>query len=259
MGILNVTPDSFSDGGCYNTVSSALKQVEKMVNEGASIIDIGGYSTRPGAEDIAIEAEINRLYPTVEAILYHFPQIILSIDTFRSKVAKTMLDLGAHIINDISGGSLDEQMYETVAAYQAPYILMHIQGTPQTMQHNPHYTCIFDEIWAYFVEKLQKARLVGVRDIVLDVGFGFGKTLKHNYVLFQKMGDFQHFHLPILTGVSRKSMLYKLVDKKPTEVLPLSSALHLKALEAGTRLLRTHDVKEAVDIIKLYETMKSNA
>ena len=255
MGILNLTPDSFSDGGKYNEMRAALAQTARMIEEGAAIIDIGGYSTRPYAPEISEEEEIERIHAITAAILDRFPETIVSIDTFRAGVAREMLTLGAHIINDISAGERDEQMLATVAAYDAPYIAMHMQGTPGTMQDRPYYDHIVEEIYAYFVALIDRARQAGIQDLVLDPGFGFGKTILHNYQLLGGMQRFQVLELPLMAGLSRKSMLYRLLDATPEAVIAPASALHLKALEAGVRILRVHDVKEAVQVVRLFTYM----
>ncbi len=253
MGILNLTPDSFSDGGLFMQKKEAILQVEKMLSEGADIIDIGGYSSRPHAIDISEEEEIARIYDITKEILHLFPQAIISIDTFRSRVAQKMLDLGVHIINDIGGGTLDKNMYKVVAKYPVPYILMHIQGTPQTMQDTPIYADIVDEVREYFVGNVSKAKAAGIKDIVIDPGFGFGKTLTHNYELFANLGYFKGLGFPILVGISRKSMLYKPLGTTPDDVLLETAALHFKALEMGANILRVHEVKAAKRIVKLWE------
>ncbi len=258
MGILNLTPDSFSDGGQFNQKSDALAQVERMIEAGADLIDVGGYSSRPYAAEVSESEEIDRIYAITAAILHQFPEIIVSIDTFRSGVAAEMLKLGAHIINDISGGGMDEKMLETVAAYDAPYIAMHMQGTPGTMQDAPVYQEIVGDIYTRFLAIINSARAAGIRDIVLDPGFGFGKTMLHNYQLLAGMDQFQVLDVPILAGISRKSMLYKLVDTVPEDVIALSSALHLRILEQGARIIRVHDVKEARQVVRLFTYMREH-
>lgn len=255
MGILNVTPDSFHDGGRYADTDAALRRAEEMLEEGASILDIGGYSSRPGAVDISPEEELGRLIGPVRAILDRFPNAILSVDTFRARVAKEMLEAGVHMVNDISGGQLDEKMYETVAAFGAPYVLMHMQGRPQTMQQDPQYENVTDDIWEFFNERIRLAREAGIRDLILDPGFGFGKTLAHNYELFRNLSKFNALGLPLLVGVSRKSMVYKPFGLQPAEALELSSALHLRALEQGASILRVHDIAPAKRLIGLYEML----
>lgn len=256
MGILNLTPDSFSDGGQFNEMDRALLQVEKMLTEGASIIDIGGYSSRPGADDISPEQELKRIEATTVAIMKRFPEAIISIDTFRALVAKRMLEAGVHIINDISAGDLDPEMMRVVADFQVPYIMMHMKGNPRTMQSRARYEDVVEEVWMYFVQKINEARSHGIRDLLIDPGFGFGKKWQHNYQLLKRLNHFQQLQLPVLAGVSRKSMLYKLLGTTPDQVLPHTTALHLKALEQGANILRVHDVKEAVDICKIYTFMR---
>jgi dihydropteroate synthase len=259
MGILNLTPDSFSDGGLFETEAKALAQVEKMLLEGATIIDIGGYSSRPGAIDIRPEEELQRIKVTVARVLKEFPEAIVSIDTFRSSVAAPLLDMGVHMINDISGGLADAEMLPLVGRYAAPYVLMHMQGRPQTMQVTPEYEDVLAEVCSYFVMQIKAARKAGIRDILLDPGFGFGKTLEHNWELFRNLGEFKVFGLPLLIGISRKSMVYRLFDTTPTNVLELTTALHVKALEAGARILRVHDVQAAAKAIQLHQYLQHGA
>ncbi len=259
MGILNLTPDSFSDGGVYDSEAKALAHVERMLREGATIIDIGGYSSRPGATDISPAEELGRIQSVVGQVLRQFPEAIVSIDTFRSAVAKPLLDLGAHIVNDISGGLLDPQMMPLVGQYDAPYMLMHMQGSPQTMQLAPAYTDVVREVGDYFVERIRAARAAGIKDIVLDPGFGFGKTMAHNWELFRNLYAFNVFGCPILIGISRKSMVYRLFDTVPGDVQDLTTALHLKALEAGARILRVHDVQPAMRAISLHHHLQHGA
>lgn len=257
MGILNLTPDSFSDGGLFMQKKQAIAQVEKMLSEGADIIDIGGYSSRPQAIDISIEEEIARIYEITQEILRLFPQTLVSIDTFRSQVAQKMLDIGVHIINDISGGTLDPNMYKIVAQYPVPYILMHIQGSPQTMQVQPTYKDVVAEVSDYFVENISKAKIAGIKDIVIDPGFGFGKTLSHNYNLFTNLSYLKGLGFPMLVGISRKSMIYKPLGTTHNDILPETAALHLKALEMGANILRVHEVKAAKRIIQLHNFLKN--
>jgi dihydropteroate synthase len=259
MGILNLTPDSFSDGGLYIDHSKALAHVAHMLQAGAQIIDVGGYSSRPGAIDITVEEELARIQPVVQEILQQFPEAIVSIDTFRAAVAGPMLDLGAHIINDISGGLLDPDMLATVGACNAPFVLMHMQGRPQTMQQAPAYTDVVREVGDYFVARIRAAHAAGITDIVLDPGFGFGKTLAHNWELFRNLGQFNVFGCPLLIGISRKSMVYRLFDTTPSDVLELTTALHLKALEAGARILRVHDVQPAIRAVQLHQYLQHGA
>ena len=253
MGILNLTPDSFSDGGKYfNNPKSALQRVAEMISEGAKIIDIGGYSTRPCAVDISTDEEISRIYEVVKMVLNEYQDVIISIDTFRATVAKEMLELGAHIINDIGGGTLDRDMYNTVAQYDAPYILMHIKGTPKTMQQNPVYQDVTKDVWDYFIEKIPLAQNAGIKDIIMDVGFGFGKTLTHNYSLFRELDKYALLGLPMMVGISRKSMVTKLLNIDKKEALPFTTTLHFNALQNNVNILRTHDVKETVKVIELF-------
>jgi dihydropteroate synthase len=253
MGILNVTPDSFFDGGRYNSVDNALFQVEKMLVEGADIIDIGGMSSRPGAEVISTEQELKRVIPIVEAIQQRFPDAIMSIDTVKAEVAKKAIEAGGHLINDISAGQFDAQLYETVATLDVPYCLMHMNGTPKTMQHNPEYDDVITHVTDFFIREVGILRALGVKDIILDVGFGFGKTIEHNYQLLKKLQDFKIFDLPLLVGVSRKSMIYKFLDIEPESALNATSALHFLALQNGGNLLRVHDVREAKEVIQLWQ------
>lgn len=253
MGILNVTPDSFFDGGRYNSVDNALFQVEKMLGEGADIIDVGGMSSRPGAEVISTEEELRRVIPIVKAIQMRFSDAILSIDTVKAEVAKQAIEAGGHLVNDISAGQFDAQLYETVARLNVPYFLMHMNGTPKTMQHNPEYDNVVTHVTDFFIREIGTLRALGIKDIILDVGFGFGKTIEHNYQLLKKLQDFKIFDLPLLVGVSRKSMIYKFLDIEPESALNATSALHFLALQNGGNLLRVHDVKEAKEVIQLWQ------
>jgi len=252
MGILNVTPDSFYDGGRYDDSDAVLRQVEKMLHEGATIIDVGGMSSRPGARGVPVEEELNRVIPTVQAIRKRFTEAFISIDTVWAKVAKEAIEAGADIVNDISGGSMDDALIPTVATLNVPYILMHIQGTPQTMQNEPHYEDVVTDVLDYFIKKTAELRQNGIKDIILDPGFGFGKTIEHNYTLLKKMSIFQITDLPLLAGVSRKSMIYKILDTTPDKALNGTTALNMIALQNGANILRVHDVREAVEVVKLY-------
>jgi dihydropteroate synthase len=256
MGILNLTPDSFSDGGCFLTPDKALSQTEKMLKEGAVIIDIGGYSSRPGAPHISEEEELKRVIPISEKIRLQFPEAILSIDTFRFKVAKEMLELGAHIVNDIYAGRYEPGLFELAAAANAPYVLMHMLGTPQTMQQAPKYTSLVQEISGFLIERIQTARKFGLIDTIIDPGFGFGKTIDDNFTLFKNLSIFSSLGSPLLVGLSRKSMLWKTLKVNPNETQPALSALHLQALLAGAKILRVHEVKDAVQVITLYQKFK---
>ncbi|MCW5922191.1 MAG: dihydropteroate synthase [Saprospiraceae bacterium] len=257
MGILNVTPDSFFDGGKFAGVDAALRQAEKMLSEGAAILDVGGASSRPGAAEVSEKEELERVVPVVEAIQRHFPKTIVSADTWRASVAQAAVAAGASIVNDISGGQFDEQMFETVARLEVPYILMHIQGTPATMQQAPHYDNVTLEVLDYFIQKIARLRAVGVKDIVLDPGFGFGKTVEHNYQLLKHLRVFANTTgMPVLAGISRKSMICKVLKVSPEHALNGTTALHVVALQQGANILRAHDVKEAVEVVRLWEQLE---
>jgi len=253
MGILNLTPDSFYDGGQYLTEVDYVARTEKMIIDGASIIDIGAVSTRPGASEVNEATELERLLPALQALTKRFPDTIFSIDTFRANVAKSAAQFGAGMINDISGGNLDENMFTTVAEIGLPYVLMHIQGTPSTMQDNPDYENIINNINQYFSSKLNELDRVGVEQVILDPGFGFGKTIHHNFNLLHHLSSFKTNNYPLMVGLSRKSMIYKLLDILPKDALPSTSALQILAVINGVDILRVHDVKEAVQVIKLAE------
>ncbi len=255
MGILNVTPNSFFDGGKYKNESEILSQVDKMLNEGATFIDIGAYSSKPNAEFVPEEEEINRIVPVIQLLLKHFPDVLLSIDTFRGKVAEVSLANGAALINDISAGFLDDMMFEVIAKYNVPYIMMHMRGTPQTMQTFTDYNDIVKEMLFYFSERIQKARSFGINDLVIDPGFGFAKTIAQNYEVLQKLELFKMLELPLLVGVSRKSMIHKTLGITADEALNGTTVLNTIALIKGAQILRVHDVKEAVECVKLYEKM----
>lgn len=258
MGILNVTPDSFYAGSRSETEKDIVQRLHQIIDEGASIIDIGGYSSRPNAEHISAEEEMNRLRNGLEIIRKHSPNAVVSVDTFRADVAKMCVEeYGVAIINDISAGQMDEQMFPTIAKLGVPYIIMHMKGTPQDMQVSPQYDHFLKEIFYYFSEKVQKLRDLGVKDIIIDPGFGFGKTLEHNYELMNHLEEFSLFELPLLVGVSRKSMIYKLLGTTPEEALNGTTALHTIALLKGANILRVHDVKEAVESIKIVQKMKA--
>ena len=251
MGILNCTPDSFYDGGNYKCDLEFLSQTEKMLLEGATFIDVGAYSSKPNANYVNEEDEISRILPVINLILKEFPHTILSIDTFRSKVAKIAIENGAALINDISAGNLDVEMMETIAKLQVPYIMMHMKGTPQTMQTLTNYDDIIKEIVYYFSEKIALARSFGINDLVVDVGFGFAKTLNQNYELLQKLELFNILELPLLAGISRKSMIYKTLETSAENSLNGTTVLNTVALVKGAKMLRVHDVKEAVECVKL--------
>ena len=256
MGILNVTPNSFYDGGKHKEINSIIHQVDKMLSEGADFIDIGAYSSKPSAEFVSEEEEIKRLVPIVKSLVETFPNIVLSVDTFRAQVAKASVENGVAMVNDISAGLLDDKMLETVAELKVPYIMMHMRGNPQTMQSLTDYNDIVKEMIFYFSERIQKARSFGISDIVIDPGFGFAKTLEQNYEVLHKMELFSMLELPILAGISRKSMIYKVLENSPQEALNGTSVLNTIALQKGAKILRVHDVKEAVECIKLVSKLK---
>jgi len=256
MGILNVTPNSFYDGGKHKEINSIIHQVDKMLSEGADFIDIGAYSSKPSAEFVSEEEEIKRLVPIVKSLVDTFPNIILSVDTFRANVAKASVENGVAMVNDIAAGLLDDKMLETVAELKVPYIMMHMRGNPQTMQSLTQYDDIVKEMIFYFSERIQKARSFGISDIIIDPGFGFAKTLEQNYEVLHKMELFEMLELPILVGVSRKSMIYKVLENSPQEALNGTSVLNTIALQKGAKILRVHDVKEAVECIKLVSKLK---
>ena len=256
MGILNVTPDSFYSESRKNTDQEIADRVQAILAEGASMIDIGAYSSRPGADDVSAEEEMNRLRGGLKILRDIAPDAVVSVDTFRADVAKMCVEeYGVQIINDISGGELDGRMFSTVAELGVPYILMHMKGDPQTMQNGPHYDDLLAEILRYFGTKVQQLHELGVKDIILDPGFGFAKTLEHNYELMNRMQDLQVLELPMLVGISRKSMIYRLLGTSPEEALNGTSVLNTLALLKGTSILRVHDVKEAVEVVQIVKKM----
>ena len=257
MGILNVTPNSFFDGGKYFDENAILQQAEKMLNEGATFIDVGAYSSKPNAAFVSEEDEIRRLIPIVELLVTEFPEIILSIDTFRSPVAEKAIEAGAAIINDISAGSLDREMMSTVAKLQVPYIMMHMKGTPNTMQSLTQYEDILKEMLFYFAQKIKQARSLGINDLIVDPGYGFAKTTEQNFEVLQKSELFQMLELPILAGLSRKSMIYKTLNSTPQEALNGTTVLNTLALTKGASILRVHDVKEAMETIALFDAFQN--
>lgn len=260
MGILNVTPDSFYVFSRKQTEDDMIGRILQIKEEGGSFIDIGAYSSRPGATHLSAEEEMNRLRIGLQLIGRYAPDMPVSVDTFRADIAKMCVEeYGASIINDISAGNMDENMFSTIAQLGVPYIIMHMQGTPQDMQKNPHYDHFLKEVFYYFSEKVQELRDLGVKDILIDPGFGFGKTLEHNYQLMNHLEEFQLFELPILIGISRKSMISKVLGGGPEEALNGTTALHAIALQKGASILRVHDVKEAVQTIKIIEKMKACA
>lgn len=256
MGILNITPDSFYDGGKFKSEKNILLQVEKMLIDGATFIDLGGQSSRPNAALITVDEELQRIVPVIDLILKNFPETILSIDTFNSKVAEIGIENGAAIINDISAGSLDDKMFETVARLQVPYIMMHMRGNPQTMQKLTQYEDLVKEILFYFSEKIANARSFGINDCIIDPGFGFAKTIEQNFELMSKLELFQMLELPILVGISRKGMIYKTLETDAENALNGTSVLNTIALTKGANILRVHDVKEAVECLKLLEKLE---
>ncbi len=256
MGILNVTPNSFFDGGKYKNESEMLSKVGKMLSEGATFIDVGAYSSKPSAEFVSEEEELQRIVPIINLILEYYPETLISIDTFRSDVAKVCIENGAAIINDISAGNLDDNMLETIAKYNVPYIMMHMRGTPQTMQAMTSYENIVKEILFYFSERIAQARSHGINDLIVDPGFGFAKTLEQNYEVLQKMELFEILELPLLAGVSRKSMIYKTLHSTAEEALNGTTVLNTIALTKGAKILRVHDVKEAMECVTLFNKIQ---
>lgn len=258
MGILNTTPDSFYSDSRIQNIDAALKKTEQFLNEGADFIDVGAYSSRPGSDNITVDEELQRLIPVVEAIAKKFPEAIISVDTFRANVAEESVLAGAHIINDIAAGQFDENMFETVARLQIPYIIMHMHGTPQNMHNNPVYENVLLDVVDYFSKKISALRNLGIKDIIIDLGFGFSKTLAHNYQLLNQLDNFKLFNLPVLVGFSRKSMIWKPLNITPQEALNGTTVLNTIALQKGANILRVHDVKEAKECIDLIEKMKNH-
>ena len=258
MGILNLTDDSFFDGGKHNSENKALKQTEKLLEDGATIIDIGAYSSRPNARHISADEEWQRLENNLKNINNEFPSAILSIDTFRSEIARRSIEAGGDLINDISAGELDGKMFDTIAQLKVPYIIMHMKGTPQNMQDNPQYDCIEDEVKIYFEKKVNQLNEKGVKDIIIDPGFGFGKTLEHNYQLLNRLEHLHALNLPLLAGVSRKSMIYKPLGTDAEHALNGTSVIHTMCLDKGVSILRAHDVREAMECVKLTNFAKTS-
>lgn len=257
MGILNVTPDSFYSDSRMQTEKDIADRAQQIIDEGASIIDIGAYSSRPNAEHISAEEEMNRLRTGLEILNRNHPDAVISVDTFRAEVAEQCVnEYGVAMINDISAGEMDNRMFATVAELGVPYIMMHMQGTPQNMQNEPHYDNLMKEVFLYFATKVQQLRDLGVKDIILDPGFGFGKTLEHNYELMAHLDEFSVFELPLLVGVSRKSMIYKLLGGTPQDSLNGTTVLDTVALMKGAHILRVHDVREAVEAVRMTEKIK---
>jgi len=259
MGILNLTPDSFYDGGQYLNPDAWMAHTEKMIDEGASIIDVGAVSTRPGSTGVSENEEIDRLIPVIDKLTCQWPGIVFSVDTFRSEVARLAYEAGAGIINDVSAGSMDRDLLTTVAATGLPYVVMHMQGNPSNMQVNPAYADVCTEVGQFFNEKIIKVKDAGIEQVILDPGFGFGKSIDHNYRLLRKMYLYKETGYPLLVGLSRKSMIYKLLDITPDEALPATTALNMLAVMNGADILRVHDVKEAVQAIKLAESFTKAA
>lgn len=253
MGIINFTPDSFYAESRKASIEAILQQAETMLKDGATFLDLGAYSSRPGAADISVQEETDRLLPGLEAIVKHYPEAVISVDTFRSSVAEAAVKAGAHLINDISGGQLDPDMFATAAHLQVPYILMHMKGTPQNMVQMAHYDDVFNEVFDYFTEKYHQLRLLGVHDVIIDPGFGFAKKAEHSYTLMNRLQDFQLLGLPVLTGISRKRMIYGLTGGTAADALNGTTVLNTIALTKGTSILRVHDVKEAAEAIRLWE------
>ena len=258
MGILNATPDSFFDGGKYQQVDEAVIRIETMLKDGVDIVDIGAFSTRPGAEIIDEKEELKRLSSLLPEITKRFPGLPISIDTFRSEIAKATVDMGAHIINDVSGGNLDDQMFKTVGQLKVPYILMHMQGNPQTMQNKPTYKHVVAEILEDLGKKTYDLVSHGVNDVIVDPGFGFGKTVEHNYQILKQLSDFRMIEMPILVGFSRKSMINKVLGTTPETALNGTTVLNSLALERGADILRVHDVKEAKQVVTLHQQLHSS-
>jgi dihydropteroate synthase len=257
MGILNVTPDSFHDGGKYVEETNWLRHTEEMLKDGASIIDIGAYSSRPGATHIPEEEEKERLLKVVRSVRKNFPEAVISVDTFRSEIARQAVNCGADIINDISGGTLDENMFETVAELKVPYILMHIKGTPQDMQKDPSYINVVNEVYDFLEIRLKKLYSLGVKQVIIDPGFGFGKTLDHNFELLRNLGRFKDLNCPVLIGISRKSIVNKLLNISSKDSVNATSVLNTIALQKGASILRVHDVKEAREVITILQKIGS--
>jgi len=257
MGILNTTPDSFYEGSRNITPDSFLNKAEIMLKQGATFLDIGGYSTRPGATDISKDEELKRVIPAVELLLKHFPESLISIDTFRSEVALQSIEAGAAIINDISAGNLDEGMMGVIAKYQVPYIMMHMRGTPQNMKDLNEYDDLAQEVLFYFSEKIKAARLLGINDLIIDPGFGFSKNVTQNFELLSHLELFKNLELPVLAGLSRKSTIYKTLGFGPEEALNGTTVLNTIAITKGAHILRVHDVKEAMEVVKLTSQLKN--
>lgn len=256
MGVMNLTPDSFYDGGKLTSKKEILLQANKMLKEGATFLDLGAYSSRPGAQFVSEKEEIHRLLPVIKILLDEFPEILLSIDTFRSNVANESIYAGASLINDISAGTLDDHMFKIIAQHQVPYVMMHMRGTPETMMQNTDYRDLTKEVIYYFSERIAKARSFGINDLIVDPGFGFSKTLDQNYELFNDLELFRHLNVPLLIGISRKSMIQKKIKTTAADSLNGTTALHAIAIQKGVSILRVHDVKEAFETINLLQNLK---
>lgn len=257
MGILNITPDSFFDGGKYPDMHSIILHVEQMLVEGADMIDIGAYSSRPGAIDISVKEEEDRLIPVLKTLVKEFPQAIFSVDTFRSKIAAQAIESGAHVINDISAGELDKEMFSVIAKYKVPYIMMHMKGSPQTMTQHAQYADVLTEVMDYFISKIAILRSLGCADLIVDPGFGFAKKIEHNYTLLNNLDAFKILDVPVLAGVSRKSMLYKILDTDAEHALNATTVANTIALMKGASLLRVHDVREAKEAVRILSELHS--
>ncbi|WP_456375947.1 dihydropteroate synthase [Lutibacter sp.] len=258
MGILNSTPDSFFDGGKYNSEASIINHVEKMLSEGATFVDVGAYSSRPGAKHISEEEELARISPIMKLLVKEFPNLLISVDTFRSKIANHCIQEGACMVNDISAGNIDAAMFATIAKLQVPYVIMHMQGTPQNMQLKPTYNDVVKDVLFYFSKKIEELRTLGINDIIADVGFGFGKTLEQNYKLLKHLNLFENIDIPMLVGLSRKSMLFKPLEISQNNALNATTSANTIALLNGANILRVHDVKEATEAIKIVELLNKN-
>jgi len=256
MGVMNLTPDSFYDGGKLTSKKEILLQANKMLKEGATFLDLGAYSSRPGAQFVSEKEEIHRLLPVIKILLDEFPEILLSIDTFRSNVANESIYAGASLINDISAGTLDDHMFKIIAQHQVPYVMMHMRGTPETMMQNTDYKDLTKEVIYYFSKRINKARSFGINDLIVDPGFGFSKTLDQNYELFNDLELFRHLNVPLLIGISRKSMIQKKIKTTAANSLNGTTALHAIAIQKGVSILRVHDVKEAFETINLLQNLK---
>ena len=256
MGVINLTPDSFYDGGKLTSEKEILLQANKMLQEGATFLDLGAYSSRPGAQFVSEKEEIHRLLPVIKILLNEFPETLLSIDTFRSNVANESIYAGASLINDISAGTLDDHMFKIIAQHQVPYVMMHMRGTPETMMQNTDYTDLTKEVIYYFSERIAKARSFGINDLIVDPGFGFSKTLDQNYDLFNDLELFRYLNAPLLIGISRKSMIQKKIKTTAADSLNGTTALHAIAIQKGVSILRVHDAKEAFETINLLQNLK---